>query len=196
MPSTLTMTVTYTIGVASQSPTVQLPPHVCECESNCHDYSKILQICLVLLAIISIEVFLFWDYQPRTTDSLKEAEKTQSALVAIMKDTTEILHACAGAVGTLPESEAVRFKAYIETLGHALELQVMQLRSWMTKVGWLYRERKGTSIDSLLVDLKEKIVEIVKLKERLRKLQAKFVEISLFPFLSSACRMENLRMKY
>ena len=132
----------------------------------------------MLLAIISIEVYLFLEYQPRTPDSLKEAEKAHSALVTIIKDTTEILHACAGAVCTLPESEAVRFRAYIETLGHALELQVMQLRSWIGKVGWLQREWKGIAIEPVPIDLKEKVVEIVKLKERLRKVQAKFVEIS------------------
>ena len=83
----------------------------------------------MLLAIISIKVYLFWEYQPRTPDSLKEAEKAHSALVTIMKDTTEILHVYAGAVCTLPESEAVRFRSHIETPGHALELQLIQLRS-------------------------------------------------------------------
>ena len=48
----------------------------------------------------------------------------------------------------------------------------------MRKVGRLQRKWKGIAIEPVLIDLKEKIVEIVKLKERLRKVQAKFVEIS------------------
>lgn len=190
------MTSTFVVTtVGSPTQLAQLTPDACECETNCQDYMKTLKISLVLLAIISIELYLFWDYRPCITDSLNEAERTHSALVTIMKDTTEILHACTGAVCTLSEGEAVRFKAYIETLGHALELQVMQLRSWMRKVGWDRLSRQGTSIDSALVDLKEKIVEIVKLKDRLRKLQARFVKVSLLPFLFSVavygCALEE-----